>query len=216
MEVKKRLPKISTFRISNAQDTWASPSGYRSSSLEVGKSFSIPTTVEARCTGLKETGDFCFEGKKVVSLGEGSPTYWLKCVGKPEKHVDSVARQEAGRMLRCAQISIGTARENQTVTCVVVYPDFQELGRDKETGNIVDELGRDWKRVDAVYLGAMESKARPYFAQGTVVAHLQTQEITPVIDRLESMDFEDEALEPVLLSYEELESVGSPWSVSQI
>ena len=109
--------------------------------------------------------------------------------------------------MQCGHISLGLQKTYQTVTHLVAFPDYQELGNDQLTGKVVDEQGRDYKRVNACYLGTVEEKSRPYIAEATVVAHPNTQEITLVIDQLIPMDSVIAAQEPVELSYDQLEEL---------
>jgi len=171
----------------------------------VAKAFSIPGEGRARCGCNGEDDILCFEGWKTVDLGK-SPNFWLKCIGKDDDKVRTYVRYEVTRVLHCPHPYV-RFRGYQTCTQVVVCPEFHELVSDTVTGKIVDEMGRDWKRVHAVYLGTVEAKSQPYIVEATVVAHPQTQEITLVIDRLEPVDSGDSELEPVELSYEELEQL---------
>lgn len=170
----------------------------------VGKTFSVPSKVKVRCNGDDDEA-LCFRGSNTIALNE--PTFWLRCLDQSEEYVRKQVTNAAKRTARCGHVGVGKYEATETITQVVVCPDFHELAIDTASGNLVDELGRDWKRVPAFYIGTIESKSEICMAEGTIVAHPRTQEITFVIDDLRAVDAEDTQLEPVPLNYDQLEEI---------
>ena len=133
------------------------------------------------------------------------PQFWLQCLTKNDKAVFSAAAEVAENATRCDHLSISLSDEYQTVTQFVAFPDYGELVIASASGQTVDEMGREWKRVDAFFLGSIEAKSKTYMADGTVIAHPLSQEIALIIDKLELLESNYSDLEPVVLNYEELE-----------
>jgi hypothetical protein len=102
---------------------------------------------------------------------------------------------------------------NQPLTELMVYPLAHEL-HSTEDGDLVDELGREYRRKDVFYLGEKSSNVQRFTAYGTVLANPKSQVVTLLIDRLEPLG-EDLSFDPSQvhrLDVEDVEGLVEDWA----
>jgi hypothetical protein len=102
---------------------------------------------------------------------------------------------------------------HQPLTELMVYPLAHELHTTQD-GDLVDEMGREYRRKDVFYLGEKSSNVQRFTAYGTVLANPKSQVVTLLIDRLEPLG-EDLSFDPAQvhrLDVEDVEGLVEDWA----
>jgi len=95
---------------------------------------------------------------------------------------------------------------HQPLTELMVYPLAHELHA-RQDSDLVDELGREYRRKDVFYLGEKSSNVQRFIGYGTVLANPKSQVVTLLIDRLEPLG-EDLSFDPSQVRRLDVEDVG--------
>ena len=78
--------------------------------------------------------------------------------------------------------------QHQTVTEIIIFPIIKELKMNKETGKVIDEGGREYRKIFAYYLGEKDSKEVQFNASGYVIKNPKNSTVTFLIDNLKPME----------------------------
>jgi hypothetical protein len=135
-----------------------------------------------------------------------SSDFYIESVRLTKEQVDILALIRATELVieifECPWIKARRITGWQTVSELVVYPYAQELRLDK--GNLVDELGREFRKKVIYFLGDKDSTVQSYKAKSTVMPHPKNQTATMLVESWEPLEAVPQGVKQVKISLGEL------------